>query len=214
METVSSALLGNFSYKYCLFFIHMMCCWVCDSSSSGFQWNSNALLLRTAQSGANNHIQVCPYLRVLWYIYALCPILDLVLEQKTLRDNTRRRWLTCIATKFIECNKKNVKFPSVQMFPNVFGDHRVKVGWHLQLWPCDDSYHQRGLCVRVFVCQPDVRSGIYTGISGRALWDTGSIVDDVFMAARVPVLVLFPSLLTLVVEVLDMKISTTNGGKM
>lgn len=53
------------------------------------------------------------------------------------------------------------------------------------------------------MCQPDVRSRIYTGISGRALWDTGSAVDDVFMAARVPVLVLFPSLLTLVVEVLS-----------
>lgn len=51
----------------------------------------------------------------------------------------------------------------------------------------------------------DVRSGIYTGISGWALWDTGAVVDDVFMAARVPVLVLFPSLLTLVVEVLSIK---------
>lgn len=64
------------------------------------------------------------------------------------------------------------------------------------------------------MCQPDVRSGIYTGISGRALWDTGSIVDDVFMAARVPVLVLFPSLLTLVVEVLSIKQAQQVGEKM
>lgn len=64
------------------------------------------------------------------------------------------------------------------------------------------------------MCQPDVRSGIYTGISGRALWDTGSIVDDVFMAARVPVLVLFPSLLTLVVEVLSIKQAQQVGEEM
>lgn len=55
------------------------------------------------------------------------------------------------------------------------------------------------------VCVSDVRSGVDSGVSRRALWNTGPVVDDVFIAAHLSVLVQLLSLLTLVVELLDLK---------
>lgn len=66
------------------------------------------------------------------------------------------------------------------------------------------------VCVRLCVCAPDVRSGVDSGVSRRTLWNTGPIVDDVFEAARLPVLVQLLSLRTLVVEVLDSKTTKTH----
>lgn len=54
-------------------------------------------------------------------------------------------------------------------------------------------------------CVPDVRSGVYSGVPRRTLWNTGSVVDDVFITAWLPVLVQLFSLLTLVVELLELK---------
>lgn len=59
------------------------------------------------------------------------------------------------------------------------------------------------LMVASAVCVPDVRSGVYSGVSRRTLWNTGSVVDDVFIAACLPVRVQFLSLLALVVEFLN-----------
>ncbi len=53
--------------------------------------------------------------------------------------------------------------------------------------------------------EPDVHSGVDSGISRGTLRNTGPIVDDVFIAARLPILVQHLSLLTLVVELLDLK---------
>ena len=39
------------------------------------------------------------------------------------------------------------------------------------------------------VCVSDVRGGVDGGVSRRTLWDTGPVVDDVFVAAQLPVLV-------------------------
>lgn len=55
------------------------------------------------------------------------------------------------------------------------------------------------------MCEADVRSGIYSAVSRRTLLNTGPVVDDVFIAACLSVLVLFLGLLTLVVEFLDSK---------
>lgn len=51
----------------------------------------------------------------------------------------------------------------------------------------------------------DVRSGVDSGVSRRTLWNTGPVMNDVFVAAQLPVLVQLLSLLTLVVELLNLK---------
>lgn len=63
---------------------------------------------------------------------------------------------------------------------------------------------------KVCVCVPDVRSGVYSGVARRTLGYTGSIVDDVLIAARLSVLVQLFRLLTLVVELLELKTRKQN----
>ena len=58
-------------------------------------------------------------------------------------------------------------------------------------------------CMCVCGRKSDVRSGVDSGVSRGTLWNTGTIVDDVFIAGRLPVLVQLLSLPTLVVELLD-----------
>lgn len=69
------------------------------------------------------------------------------------------------------------------------------------------------MCVRVRAREReiDIRSGVDSGVSRRTLLNTGPVVDDVFGAARLPVLVQLLSLLTLIVELLDLK--TRKGRK-
>lgn len=52
-------------------------------------------------------------------------------------------------------------------------------------------------------CAVDVRWGVADGVARRTLWYAGSVVDDVLVAARLPVLVHLLQLLALVVQVLD-----------
>lgn len=58
--------------------------------------------------------------------------------------------------------------------------------------------------------ESDIRGGVDSSVSRRTLWNTGPIVDDIFVTARLPVLVQLLSLLTLVVELLDLKTYKTH----
>lgn len=117
-----------------------------------------------------------------------------------------------IAVPFVFDQHAIITLP-VQILLSVYTEDSITVGWcavgislhrkHCCYW-CWHWWCVRA-CVRVCVYVSDVHSGVYSGVSRRTLWNTGSVVNDIFMAAWISILVHLLCLLTLVMEFLQQK---------